>query len=340
MTPVYFPFTYVSEPAAEAVSACFGQILVYQPSARNVPEQMRKWIESDILKTRVPAEGDEEKIDALLREYTDWLVLHQGSETAFLRSLGDAVPFFDESSTAQIQSDIRRKMTEGVAGKKADSEQQAPLFQARLFLRIAQEMDMQKSSVIQDLLKLEAMEKKLFENLSGEAAVPHMSRSESARYQADDPGSLMTRERIAAWTLLMLHDLARTGSGVSGLLVTTSRSIVDQLMEMDPAMQTAFEVGNVPVYESRTEEMEGWQGRLMEHLEMLVENPWPLSADAVLEPCPDGVCDKKVSLTIYIVPGVSPQEFFGRFVKHAMSQTPKKGEGGRIKNTVVGLVQS
>ena len=64
MKPVYFPFTFISRPVIEAVSACFRQIVVYQPSERHVPEQMRQWAESGMLEIRIPVKEDEERLEA------------------------------------------------------------------------------------------------------------------------------------------------------------------------------------------------------------------------------------------------------------------------------------
>ena len=41
MKPIYFPYTYISDPAAEAVAACFGQFIVYRPLSDKLPLSMQ-----------------------------------------------------------------------------------------------------------------------------------------------------------------------------------------------------------------------------------------------------------------------------------------------------------
>ncbi|MBU4289417.1 MAG: hypothetical protein KKI12_14750, partial [Proteobacteria bacterium] len=98
MKPIYFPFTYISEPVLEALSAFFKQIVVYQPSSLNVPESMQKLADSGLLEIRIPVKGDENKIDNILKDYKSWANIHQGSEMAFFKMNPDKIPFFDDSS--------------------------------------------------------------------------------------------------------------------------------------------------------------------------------------------------------------------------------------------------
>ena len=79
MKPIYFPFTYISEPVVEATGVCFKQLVVYQPSNQKVPEKMQKWAKSGILDIRVPVKSDEKELDAALRDYKTWVNIHQGS---------------------------------------------------------------------------------------------------------------------------------------------------------------------------------------------------------------------------------------------------------------------
>ena len=53
MTPVYFPFTYVSKQVADALSACFDKTIVYQPSSQNIPESMKQLTDKGLLDIRI-----------------------------------------------------------------------------------------------------------------------------------------------------------------------------------------------------------------------------------------------------------------------------------------------
>jgi len=52
MKPIYFPFTYISKPVAEALYACFGKAIVYHPSSKNIPEETHRLVERGLLDIR------------------------------------------------------------------------------------------------------------------------------------------------------------------------------------------------------------------------------------------------------------------------------------------------
>ena len=62
MTPVYFPFTFLSQPVAEALTAFFGPIVVYQPLVSNIPQIIKNLEMNGLIDIRVPLKSDEEKI--------------------------------------------------------------------------------------------------------------------------------------------------------------------------------------------------------------------------------------------------------------------------------------
>ena len=154
MKPIYFPFTYISKPAAQALAACFAQTAVYQLSTSKVPDEMRESVDNGILEIRIPVHDNGEKLDAIVKEYRTWADVHRGSEIGFLKSMADKIPFFDESSSSQIRALIKK------TGEKAPSPEKtaAPLVHARLFLHMAQELDLQNDRLTRDFVAVEAME--------------------------------------------------------------------------------------------------------------------------------------------------------------------------------------
>jgi hypothetical protein len=163
MKPIYFPFTYISEKVLGAVSAFFKQIIVYQPSSLNIPESTQKQANSGLLEIRIPAKGDENKIDNILKDYKSWANIHQGSEMAFFKTKPDIIPFFGESSTSQIKAAIKKEKQKQQNEKKQDS-----LLNAKIFLHIAQEFDMQNWEINKELQLSEEKTLNLIDNLKGE----------------------------------------------------------------------------------------------------------------------------------------------------------------------------
>ncbi len=330
MKPIYFPFTFISKPIVEALSACFKQTVVYQISSQKVPEKMQEWCKSGTLDIRIPVEGDEKKLDKILKDYRAWINLHQGSEIAFLKTQADKIPIFDETSASQIRDDIKKISRENQSQEKPDD-----LFNARLFLHIAQEFDLQNDELKQDLLLFETMEQDLMKNLKGENEDLHMQTADNRTVEADDPGHYMTKERIKAWAHLMQHD-----QQVSGLFVTSSRAMLEHLIDITPEVEKLICFDAIPVFENRVEEMERWQVGLMESLDMLATNPRPSSTDGIFHaPAADG-CDRKVALTLYIVPCETPHDFFARCVEGDLFCAKDENKEAGLKNTLIGLLET
>ncbi|MDM8549506.1 hypothetical protein QUF72_05485 [Desulfobacterales bacterium HSG2] len=322
MKPIYFPFTYVSEPVAEALASCFRQTVIYQPSLRKLPEKMQKRVKNGLFDIRTPVRGDEEKLDAIIKDYRNWAEIHQGSEKAFFKTQGNTIPFFDETSARQIVTDIRQQAT---GRQQAEPETPDPLLNARIFLCMAHEFDMQNRELEDDLASFDEMEQDLMKNLKGESEIRNLK---SEIRNSDDPGIYMTAERINSWVHLMGHDPER-----SGMFVTSSRSVFEDLTDKAPTTEKIFHFDSIPICESGMDEKFGfWQDSLTERLQMLAESAWPVSAEEISLKAPeDNGCDRSVSLTVCLVPE-TPDEFFNHYVEHERFQT------GEYKNTLLGFV--
>ncbi|TES94313.1 MAG: hypothetical protein E3J94_00655 [Desulfobacteraceae bacterium] len=330
MKPIYFPFTFISKPVCKTLSACFRQTAVYQISSTKVPDEMQKLEKKGILDIRIPAEYDGEKLDEILKQYRDWINSHQGSEIAFLKSRADKIPFFDENSTRQITADIKNK------GDRQNLSQEKPdyLLNAGLFLHLAQEYDMQNLTLSQDLQAIEAMEQDFIKDLKGENQAPDEEIARGKTLEAHDPGHYMTKERIQAWASLMQHD-----KQASGLFITSSRSVFEHLIDVTPEAEKVLSFDAVPVLDNRVEEIEKWQEELMENLEMLTTIVWLAKTDSIINAPEIPGCEIKASLTLYIVPGKTPHEFFNRYVEHDVFNYKEKYQKVKLKNTLLGLIE-
>jgi len=94
MKPIYFPFTHISKPVVDALGFCFRQSVVYQPARFTVSENLENWSQDGVLEVRIPFEGDEERLAAILKDYREWAKLHHGSrglQNAFTRKLFETV---------------------------------------------------------------------------------------------------------------------------------------------------------------------------------------------------------------------------------------------------------
>ncbi|OQY60328.1 MAG: hypothetical protein B6245_01955 [Desulfobacteraceae bacterium 4572_88] len=328
MKAVYFPFTYISEAIVGAMASCFGQTVVYSPSSRDIPEEMRKLQENGVLDIRIPVKDDDDRVEAVIRDYRAWAELHQGRGIgAFLKSHGDAIPFFDDTSVAQIRADIRK------SGKEKEPEQKPdPFFNARVFLRMAQEFDLKNREIDDDLVSFEKMEQNLMKELKGEA-LSRDSQNPKSRVLMGDPGNYMSVERIRAWASLMRHEPEE-----SGLFITSSASAFETLTDSAPNVETIFRFDAIPIGEKNAPSAGPWKDSLMAHLEKLAKNPWPASDDLAIEPPDVSGSDKTISLTICIAPGASPDKFFKRFSGAELAQNATNVSKTDDQNTLFGII--
>lgn len=329
MKPIYFPFTFISKPVCQTLAACFRQTAVYQISSTKVPDEMQKLAKSGILDIRMPVECDGEKLDEILKQYRSWANSHQGSEIAFLKSIADEIPFFDETFARQITADIKSK-----GARQNQSQKSDPLLNAALFLHLAQEYDMQNLTLNQDLLAIEAMEQNFMKDLKGENHALNEEIAPEKTLEAHDPGHYMTKERMQAWASLMQHD-----KQASGLFITSSRLMFEHLIDVTPEAEKVLSFDAVPVLDNRVEEIEKWQEELMKNLEMLTTIVWFAKTDSIINAPEIPGCEIKASLTLYIVPGKTPHEFFNRYVEHDAFNYKEKYQRVKLKNTLLGLIE-
>lgn len=329
MKPIYFPFTYVSGPAATALAACFKQTVVYQPSRHNIPAEIQMWADRGIIDLRVPIVGDENKLEAILKDYNAWANQHQGSTLDFFKAWGGKIPFFDETFSSQIRAEIKKKSSPGQSQKEDED-----IFRDRLFLHMAQEFDLQNNGLNQDLKLFDAMEQDLMKNLKGEDESWHLETAGKEKFPFDDPGFYMAVERLKAWAKLMQHDRE-----TSGLFITTSRSVLDELIDKTPEIEMVIDFDSIPMHASRDEKVEKWQDGLLASLNTLLTSAWPVSTDGMFEAPVVSGGDENVAIKLYIVAGETPYDFFVRCVGDNSPQAGLETERVRFKNTLIGIVE-
>ena len=329
MKPIYFPFTYVSGLEAAALSACFKQTVVYQPSRHDISAEIQRWADSGIIDLRVPIAGDENKLEAILKDYNAWANLHQGGTLDFFKAWEGKIPFFDETFSSQIRADIKKQSSAGQSLKEPED-----IFRARLFLHIAQNFDLQNNGLNQDLKLFDAMEQDLMKNLKGEDDALNPGAAAKKRFPISDPGFYMVAERLKAWTKLMQHDREP-----SGLYITTSRSVLDELLDKAPEIEMVIDFDSIPMHASRDETVEKWQDGLLASLNTLLTSAWPVSTDGMFEAPAVSGGDENATIKLYIVAGETPYDFFVRCVGNNAPQAGLETERVRFKNTLIGLIE-
>jgi hypothetical protein len=337
MQPIYFPFTHISKPVVDALGFCFRQAVVYQPARFAVSEELQNWSQDGVLEIRIPLEGDEGRLAASIKDFREWAKLHhdsRGLQNAFTRNLGDAVPFFDETSTSRIKADIKKDEQQNQSPAEVD-----PAFGARLFLAIAQEFDLESERLRQDLFSMEAMENNLMANLQGRGQPGDqlVSKNNYSVFNSSDAAEYMIPERFLAWCRIMQFD-RELDRDSSGLFVTSSRSALDYLLDSASQMEKILTVDAIPVYAQKSAEIEAWRDHLTDQLQRLPATSRSKEAVMVTAAPADKNCKITVSLTLYVVPEESPRSLFFRFAGQAFPSAGDEIRDSHIGNTFVGYV--
>jgi len=335
--PVYFPFTYISKPVVDAFSRCFRQTVIYQPTSDSIPENIQRWEKNGLLELRIPLRGDEEKLAAILKDYKDWARLHhdaRGLKNAFIRTRRETIPFFNETSASRIKELIKRGIQQRPSPAKAD-----PIFNARLFLAIAQEFDLENERLRRDFSSIAAMENSLLKNIRGQEghAHPITEKIGDGPTKTDDSGAYMMAERFQAWFQLMYFDRERGGDR-SNLFVTSSRSALDHLLDSTGGAEKIFTIASLSADQKSNGGLEVWQKKLTDRLQRLTEISWPLPDAIRMDPPPDKAREPSASLTVYIVPGETPVALFSRCVGREFPVVGDAHTGSRSVNTLIGCL--
>jgi len=316
MKPVYFPFTYIPEPVARQLDRLFGRTILYLPISAGFSETMRQLQADGCIDLRVPYPDDGDRLKQSCREFKAWGEQHYGDGASLKKAFSDG--FYNQSFTAQIRSDI---LKHGTAVEAVPD----PVFAARLFLLMAQELDAQQHDLDLELALSMAAERELFALMTGQEGTPD---SLGEQMKNADYGTVMTAARLSAWAYLLCKDALE-----SCFLVTNSRASVDQMMESFPDITQVARFEGISCDLSQSQRKE-----LAQYLASLRNSP-DIGAGAIS--CPElkaaETAADRIHLTLYLLPHAGPTEIF--------SVLPHAGDSGQIAaraqfNTIIALIEA
>jgi hypothetical protein len=329
MKPLYFPFTYIPESVGKVLAALFGQTVVYQISATKVPDDMQKLVKEGLLDIRIPMGFNGELLDKIYKEYQVWISNHQGTEIAFLKTMAHKIPFFDDNTSSQIRAEIKKS-----SRQIPPKEKPHLLFNAGLFLHMAQEYDRQNEKLSQDLMAIDAMEENVMKDLKGEETNDQARTRVHTAIERQESGHYMTAERIAAWASFMLNDPQD-----SELFITTSRAVVESIIDLAPETQEIIRFDTVSLGADEEDAWGNWRNEFMKTLEVLATHPRPVTKDNMASPPEVPGSKIKVSLSLYVIPDKTPHECFAGCIETSMFRTDTARTDTRFKNTLIGVVE-
>ena len=332
MKPIYFPFTYVPHGVAQALAACFQRFIVYQPSGKKIPDEMLPWVDANRMEVRVPDQTDDQAIEAVVKDFRSFASLHNDSgnlKTAAFLGQHSATPFFSESSTSRIVSDLKKGVSTDSAQRGSD-----PLFCARVFLGFAQDFDRQGAELNRGLGVHAQQSCALLKTLKGETEIDSGANPLGAENKVDDSGEYMALARLQSWALLFQNDPVG-----SGLFVTSSKSVFNQLTAKLPAFKKILQSAGLPAVEIEDRTFNSWRDSFLKHLARLGETDGSASQNIGVDLPLNSGGGTNVRLTLYLVPGKMPWDFFAQYLetRHLPKKQPE--QKAKFKNTLVGLIE-
>lgn len=224
LKPVYFPFTHLGDRAAAALQAHFDSILLLRPFVEGLPPGMRELERRGFLEILACAAGDEVSGAEAVAGFLEWARRHTGGvgqTGAFWQARLAGGSMGRDRSAFQLASQIKRRWP-------ADEKPSAPdpLQTARVFLRLAQELDEQNEELRHELVRCQTLNAEMM------AAMAGRPRRSSAGAAGPDPLPPTGREehrlpeRLSAWARLFL-----VSACPSPVLVTTRAAVVEHVID-------------------------------------------------------------------------------------------------------------
>jgi len=174
-----------------------------------------------------------------LAEYLTWGRVHQKDDIPFLKTRLGNTPFFEDGSSLKIRTDIQKNIPGTTPDMAPETLQRMLLRNARLFLSMAQLMDLDTRAVLNEVNKIERLESSLFDSLKGEAGAPVPVADPTHCQDPDEPSDYMVEARMTAWTRLFFHHQAATQEALSSstgptLFATCNRAVIDLVTAQVP----------------------------------------------------------------------------------------------------------
>ena len=323
----YLPFTYIPERCLSAICSALGPLTVYSPDQALVPDHMRTAADQgdiDLRPLQSPAPGG---LIAAIQAFKAWADLHQGhlaDVAGFFKASGDQFALMDETNPSRISTQIRNFEDPAAAKKGAD-----PLFQAALFLSMAQDYDQQHELMRQGLGTVQTMEREMLARLSGDMDAGTGSGLNPAlsRPPVDlEPGGYMTAARLEAWAQLALED-----ANPPLVFLTGSPAVMDHLLNLFPAAQKVAHLGIMAPGAGGSPCI----GERRDGLRRLAA-AWPRPDK--LPGFDSGVEDGSAGLTLYVLAGIAPRTMLQRLCpSKSGDDTPDRHRAGE-NHTLIGLV--
>ena len=331
MNPIYFPYTYISAPVAEAVAACLGRFTVYQPITDQLPPSMQELLDEGIIDIRTPVEGDNQELISAAGNYLEWANTHAegpGRHLASIKAIQASTPVTEDDLSSKIVADVRKQMI-----GRSDSELSNSILAARIFLYFAQRFDHQSQELDHGLKEFSQKEQALIRNLKMEDDDLTLEFNPGPSHSPDDNAGYLVAGRLEAWTRILLND-----TQPAGLFVTHSPAVMEQVLDTVPSAQKIFDFAAIPRLAPETASLTSWRKQLLSYLSDITYNKELIDPDEKIMDFEFPSAENSVSLKFYMVPDQNPSDFFCRATGIKIPETDHQLSTASRQNTLFALV--
>jgi len=247
MTPIiFFPFSHVSRDQLAALQAFFPSFTFF-PAAGDLSQhrQLQELTDKGLAVPILSSREDIASVDRSFDQYMAWVRVNRGNE-GNLRFLLKDIPYFtSDSDLTAIKSQIR-----GAGAVRPRESDKNGLLRDLLFLKMAQHCDRENELIDIGLKNVDKAGRRMLSTRLGEE--DSMDTIPSGG-NIPDPGAVMTRERMEAWSRCMIYHHGFRPDGPCPLFVTTSESVVDYLETISSDTINALDINPIKVHENDCE---------------------------------------------------------------------------------------
>jgi len=329
MKPLFFPFTYITEPTINACLGFFNGISVIQASMKHIPGPMRQWVDQGCLDVRVPDQETSRDFQTTLMETENWARNHRGGVASFLKGYREKVPFFGSSSISQIKQDIRTANR----GTSQDVSHEDAALRARVFLHMAQEFDIHHHSLSQQMHQQEAMERNLYQELKGDGSPSDRTFGADKSWEKDDPFEYMMLDRLRAWSHITLSH-----GQMQGPLVTTYASVLSLIQEHVLDTESLIPAGAVSPIDKNLASAKKERQALKDYCKKLMKSPMSHLTDVGLLDTYPAKAVGTFSMKLYLLPGIATHDFIARFLDGKFKTTHDNLDISDAVNTLIAYI--
>lgn len=300
---LFFPFSHITRYQLKVLSAFFSNLGYFplKPDVSSDP-MFARLTENNILTPLFSSAETLKTIEHQVQSYVDWANVHKGNENN-LKSLIQDHPYFSEvTELARVQAQIKARIKSGPNRILEPEPGEKPLQDPLLLLKFAQLLDAQKEEIDEKFQRVAQSKSLLFSQLKGETLETGLEKMVPGAPdpEMDDPGRVMTEERVVSWARYAVKKGLFKEAGISPLLVTTSPAVLDFLMSKTREKINALDIDSIKVHENVCPHKQAWQQAFSHFLEEAIIGR---SVSGTCLPWTEDSCALSGQLKLCIFPG-------------------------------------